>query len=158
MRIPLILTIIIVCTFLFTAPASASEQNTGFGLMVGYSIVAGNDAVEDLALGVKYRMDTWEAAADLFRSKYPNGGYDNVCVLSFDYTWDFARIPDENFGIYVGGGLSYLAATNYWGSDGPALNILIGYDYTSSWSLAGRYFYALDGGDSYAVGGFCYLF
>ena len=143
---------------LAAVPALASEQNTGIGVMVGYSIAADNDAVEDFALGLKYRLDTWEAAVDFFRAEFPNGGYDKVGVASIDYTWDFARIPDENYGLYGGAGISWLGATDFFYSDGLCANILVGYDYTSSWSLAGRFFYTFEGGEMFAIGGFCYLF
>ena len=158
MKFALIITAVLISTMLFAAPAMAGEQNTGLGVMVGYSIVAGNDAVEDFALGVKYRLDRYECAIDFFRSEFPNGGYDKVGVFSIDYTWDFARIPEEDYGIYVGSGFSYLGATDYWGNDGFCWNLLVGYDYTSSWSIAGRFFYAFDGGDAFAAGGLCFLF
>jgi hypothetical protein len=140
-----------------TPCALASERNTGLGIMAGYSVAKGNDAVEDIAIGAKWRLDTWEAAFDIFRSKFPNGGYDKMGVLSLDYTWDFARIPQEDFGIYLGSGISYLGAADVW-KDDFCWNLLVGYDYTSSWSIAGRFFITLQDGNMFAVGGFTYLF
>ena len=158
MRTIPIITVALFIIVLITTPVMASEQNTGYGVTVGYSLAKDNDAVEDFALGVKYRLDTWEAAMEFFRAEFPNGGYDRVGVLSVDYTWDFARIPDEDFGIYIGAGVSYLGATDHFFSDGPCANLLVGYDYTSHWSLAGRLFYTFDGGDMFTIGGFTYLF
>lgn len=153
-------TIYILITFfllfgMMAAPAYAKDRNTGFGIMAGYSIAAANDAVEDFAYGAKYRLSDWEAEAALFRSKFPNGGYDKMGVLSVDYTWDFQRLPGEDFGIYVGAGVSYLGAADVWES-GVAGNILVGYDYTNRVSLAGRFFYTLDG-EMFAIAGFTYL-
>jgi hypothetical protein len=157
MRFPLLAIVCLLIAGMLTTPAMASEQNTGIGIMAGYSIAKDNNAVEDVALGVKYRLDTWEAAMEFFRADYPNGGWDKMGVVSVDYLWDFARIPEEDFGIYVGTGLSYLGAADYWG-DTACWNVLVGYDYTKNWSLAGKLFYTLDGGDMFAIGGFTYLF
>ena len=157
MRILLTLLIPAILYGLMASPVLAGDQNTGIGVTVGYSIAKGNDAVEDFAVGAKYRLDTWEAAFDMFRSKLANGGYDKMGVLSVDYTWDFARIAEENFGIYGGTGISYLGAADVW-NDGFCWNLLVGYDYTSSVSLAGRFFYTFDGGNMFAIGGFTYLF
>ena len=143
---------------LYATPAFASELNTGFGITAGWSIAKDNDAVEDFCVGVKYRLDRWEAALEFFRAKYPNGGFDKLGVLSADYTWDFARIEEENYGMYIGAGLSYLGATDYTFEDAVCINFLLGYDYTAHWSLAGRLYYTFEGADMFATGGFTYLF
>ncbi len=148
----------IIACLLFGAmaiPAYAKAPNTGFGITAGYSIAADNDAVEDISLGMKYRLSRWEGSFDVFRSKFPNGGYDRMGVASVDYTWDFARLAGENFGIYMGAGLSYLGAADVW-NNGLAGNILVGYDYTNRVSLAGRFYYTFDG-NMFATGGFTYL-
>ena len=156
MRTIYILVIFLLLFGTMAIPAYARDTNSGPGVMVGYSVAANNDAVEDFTVGLKYRFGSWEAAIDIFRAKFENGGYDQMGVASIDYTWDFQRLPGEDFGIYVGGGLSYLGAADVWG-DGGCTNILVGYDYTNSVSLAGRFFYTFDG-EMFAVGGFTYLF
>jgi hypothetical protein len=155
MRTIYFLVIFILLFGAMACPAYAKDRNSGMGVSFGYSIAAANDAVEDFAIGAKYRLSDWEGAFEIFRSKFENGGYDKMGVASIDYTWDFQRLPGEDFGIYIGAGLSYLGAADVWG-DGVAWNILVGYDYTNRVSLAGRFFNTLDG-EMFATGGITYL-